>query len=430
MGVSSYVFPTAEHSRFAHSLGVYATAKKFFKHLQDRALVHGFQTPVAFDEYSETDFCIAALCHDIGHTAFSHVLESDLLPEGVLSHEECSLKILDAADLEIGGAVRSVADIASVKSLLKKSHPNQALADLLSSGLDVDRCDYILRDSKMAGVEYGSFDLNWLLHAITVEANELGQPVLLMDGPRGMDALRQFLSARRYLYRQVYFHSTIRGAQILLKGIFARLQDLGPVPDTLRLAPEAFHPMTRGKKMSMEGFLETTDIEILYMLRSFARSHSDPVLKYLARCFTRRTFPKCILDSGKANLPIARRYRIATEPPDGQKVVPTGAPLAADFAEVAGELKRFVGKKLSENGVPEDAASYLVAFDSARFVSSSPTDLLFSFRGEVVALHQIDPECVGFDVAKLLETFSITRLFVPREVAAAALEYLDANYAK
>src|SRR5450631_2751605 len=186
MGVSSYVFPTAEHSRFAHSLGVYATAKKFFKHLQERALVHDLQTPVVFDEYSETDFCIAALCHDIGHTAFSHVLESILLPEGVRSHEECSLKIIDTADLEIGAAIRSVADadIESVKSLLIKTHPNQALSDLVSSALDVDRCDYILRDSQMAGVEYGSFDLDWLLHAITVEVNELGQPVLLMDGPR------------------------------------------------------------------------------------------------------------------------------------------------------------------------------------------------------------------------------------------------------
>jgi hypothetical protein len=72
------------------------------------------------------------------------------------------------------------------------------------------------------------YDFKWLLHAMTVETNKLGQPVLLLDGPRGMDALTQFLSARRYLYRQVYNHPTIRGAQILLKAIFARLQDLGP----------------------------------------------------------------------------------------------------------------------------------------------------------------------------------------------------------
>src|SRR5258705_7897127 len=82
MGLSSFVFPTAEHSRFAHSVGVYATAKQVFAQLQIRARPLQFSGPwFRFDEAAENDFCIAALCHDIGHTAFSHVLENVLLPE-------------------------------------------------------------------------------------------------------------------------------------------------------------------------------------------------------------------------------------------------------------------------------------------------------------------------------------------------------------
>src|SRR5262245_9120995 len=84
MGLSYFVFPTAEHARFAHSLGVYATAKSAFRQLQRRAVALDFQTQgLKFDDYSELDFCLAALCHDIGHSAFSHVLETILLPDGV-----------------------------------------------------------------------------------------------------------------------------------------------------------------------------------------------------------------------------------------------------------------------------------------------------------------------------------------------------------
>ena len=131
---------------------------------------------------------------------------------------------------------------------------------------------------------------------MTIETNELGQPVLLLDGPRGLDALRQFLSARRYLHRQVYYHPTVRGAQLLLKGIFGRMQDIGQHADSVRLTPACMHPLTRGQKLSVEDFVETTDIEVGYMIRQFAREHREPVLNFLATLFVQRQFPKCVLD--------------------------------------------------------------------------------------------------------------------------------------
>ena len=104
-------------------------------------------------------------------------------------------------------------------------HPNLALNTLISGPFDVDRADYLLRDSLATGVGYGVYDQSWLLHSTLVDVNESHQPMFMLDGPRGLDALRQFLFARRYMYRNVYLHPTIRSAQLLLSRIFERISE-------------------------------------------------------------------------------------------------------------------------------------------------------------------------------------------------------------
>src|ERR1700733_4402453 len=269
MGLSSLVFPTAEHSRFSHSLGVYATAKQVFSQLRLRANPLQLSGPwFRFDDNAETDFCVAALCHDVGHTAFSHVLENVLLPEDFRSHEDCT-RALSGGDTNFAKAVENVADKEAVLLYFDKKHPNKALNDLISSPFDVDRCDYVLRDGVMSGVEYGTYDLKWLVHALrVVKAEYFGHPVLLLEGPRGIDALRQFLSARRYLYRHVYFHASVRSAQILLKGIFERMQDCGASLNAAELTPECLRPILATKKPSLSQFIDTTDNEIQFMIRN------------------------------------------------------------------------------------------------------------------------------------------------------------------
>ncbi|MDD1535908.1 hypothetical protein C7U89_21105 [Bradyrhizobium sp. WBOS4] len=430
MGLSSYVFPTAEHSRFAHSLGVFATASQVFRLLQQRAAPLDLQTPgLRFDDEAMAEFGIAALCHDLGHSAFSHVLETILLPDGIRNHEDCTVAIL-SADTPVASAVNDAADIDAVKNLLKKRHANKALVELISSTFDVDRCDYILRDSRMAGVEYGKYDLKWLFHAITVETNDFGLPILLLDGPRGLDALRQFLAARRYLHRQVYFHPTIRGAQLLLKGIFARMQDIPEHPDSVRLAPKCLHSIASGQKPSLDDFIQTTDVEIAYMIRSFASDHSDEVLRLLADMFVRRQFPKAVLDSAKSNKPLSQRYRMSDEPfseAERQGVLMEEF-LPADLLSVTDDLREYVRGRFQNNQLPEDAATYLVAFDQVTFNSAPPSDLLFSFQGNAVPLERIDPTCVGFNIENLLETFSVNRVYVPRDFVAESREYVEKKY--
>jgi HD superfamily phosphohydrolase len=418
-GFTSYVFPTAEHSRFAHSLGVYATAIQFFRHLKLRSGNLSLSPLVDFDEKTESDFMVAALCHDIGHTPFSHVLEAMLLPKGIGRHEDCTVALLDETRT-IGKAIKVAADLDAVKLFIANKHPNKALNDLISSEFDVDRCDYLIRDAHMAGVEYGRFDLKWLLHAVTVEVNELGQPVLLMDGPRGIDAFRQFLSARRYMYRQVYYHPTIRGASILLKAIFRRMQDYKDHSESLQLIPTCLQSAISGN-ISIDDFLRTTDIEVNFMIRNFADSHRDPVLSHLAQLFVTRQFPKAVLDSAKVNESLTYRYKFGDDVESENAIATEASP----FLE---ELRAFVADRLQRIAQPPEVANYLVAIDRAPFKSPLPTDILFAFGGETVSLQEIDSGCVGFDVEKLSEPFAITRLFVPRGVSDAAREYIQARF--
>lgn len=426
MGLSSYVFPTAEHSRFVHSLGVFANAQQAFGHLAQRALNFDFQTPgIMFDEDLQLEFCIAALCHDIGHSAFSHVLETVLLPDGLRNHEECTRAMLTDGNREVSREINNISDLQSVVFLLEKSHPNRALSDLISSTFDVDRCDYILRDSRMSGVEYGSYDLKWLLHAMAIETNSLNQPVLLLDGPRGLDALRQFFSARRYLHRQVYLHPTVRAAQILLKAIFSRIQDLDPCQETFELTPKCLHPVIRHEKLSMEDFINTRDIEVNIMISNFAHSHEpkfDATLKLLSQYFMSRRFPKCVLDSARSSSPISNAYKIRDEYHANDDVV--------EFTSVVEDLTNYIAELFERSSLPREAAPYLVAYDPVPFDSNPPTDLLFSFGTEIITFPEIDSRSVGFDVESLLEAFLIHRIFVPKGFEQAAKGRLNEKYAR
>ncbi|MCI0662459.1 MAG: hypothetical protein L0220_15425, partial [Acidobacteria bacterium] len=338
--------------------------------------------------------------------------------------EECTRAILNDPTREIHKAINGISDLQSVLALLERRHPNKALSDLISSTFDVDRCDYILRDSLMSGVEYGSYDLKWLLHAMAIETNSLDQPVLLLDGPRGLDALRQFLSARRYLHRQVYLHRTIRAAQILLKAIFSRIQDLPPSDETRGLAPKCLRAIVDHNKLSIDDFLQTRDIEVNILVTNLT-THSDPALRYLASLFLERKFPKCILDSARSSSGISRSFRIQ----DDAEAPPPEYASYAQFTAVVEELRAHVSALMSRQDLPQDAANYLVAYDPADFDSTAPTDLLFSFGEDVVTFPEIDSDCVGFDVESLLDAFRIHRIFVPCGFEQSSKELLRANYA-
>lgn len=430
MGLSSLVFPTAEHSRFAHSLGVYATAKETFRALKIRSERLSITFPgMRFDDDAEQEFCMAAMCHDIGHTAFSHVLEDVLLPHGMTNHEDCTLKLLES-DTELGAAIKNSTDLQSVLYYINGDHANIALTQLISGLFDLDRCDYLLRDSHNCGVQYGQFDFPWLLHAMSVDLNYLGQPILVLDGPRGIDALRQFLSARRHMYRQVYYQPTIRGGQILLKGIFERLGERPMKKSKLPAVPQGLKAFASGEPVSQEDFLNTTDVEVTYFINVLANTCDDPILNDLCNMFVQRRLPKAVLDSAKASRPLSESIGLAFPKAAenfGRQLDFFGQD-DVDEMEFLLSCRTFVESKLKAQGRNPSIAQYTVNSERIIFQSVPPTDIVVAYGDGKVPLEELAERPAMRGLPEISESFELYRLYAPVEYRDQLHEFIRNQY--
>ncbi len=228
LGLTSYVYHGAEHSRFGHSLGVMHLAGRFAERL-----VHGNKSLV-IDAlgWTEPDFernaerlvleaRLGGLLHDIGHAPFSHVGEEQLFPPG-RRHEDYSAAIIVAPDLGIGDIIDSqLEDWAvtkeSVAALAGGSvHEAGFLGELISGPLDVDKMDYLLRDSLFCGVEYGKYDIGRIMDTLVLYDEEVdGNLRLGLDGG-GLHSVEGFILARYFMFNQVYLHAVRRSFDHIL----------------------------------------------------------------------------------------------------------------------------------------------------------------------------------------------------------------------
>src|SRR5688572_27088484 len=207
LGLAHFAYQAAEHSRFTHSLGAF--------HLATRILAK-LKTKYEISDDDHTAVRAAALLHDIGHGAFSHVLETIL----GFHHEEFSVEAVLSDETEVGEILRSYCSMLPerVADIIRGTFRPMALAQLVSSQLDVDRMDYLLRDSLMTGVKYGIYDLEWIIKSI--EINQTDDQLYV--SARGIYAVEDYLQARYYMFRQVYFHRTLRPAEAILHGVIRR----------------------------------------------------------------------------------------------------------------------------------------------------------------------------------------------------------------
>src|SRR5262245_48648901 len=204
LGLAHFAYQAAEHSRFTHSLGAF--------HLATRILAK-LRTRYSISDDDQLAVRVAALLHDVGHGAFSHVLESIL----DFHHEDFTVEAVLSNETEIGKLLCLYSpDLAPrVAEIIRGTFRPMALAQLVSSQLDVDRMDYLLRDSLMTGVKYGVFDLEWIIKSM--ELNETDDQLYV--SARGLYAVEDYLQARYYMFRQVYFHRTLRAAETLLQSL-------------------------------------------------------------------------------------------------------------------------------------------------------------------------------------------------------------------
>jgi len=204
MGMADLVYPGAVHTRFAHSLGACHLAGKAMDELRAKGIATNN------DEYLATR--MAALLHDVGHGPFSHSLEKSLV--GGVSHEILSGLIMKSMNDEMGGILEKAIQV------FDRSYPAHYLHQLVSSQMDVDRMDYLNRDSFYTGVSEGVIGYDRILQMLTVNNNEL------LVEEKGVHSVEKFIIARRLMYWQVYLHKTVLGTELLLVNIMKRAKEL------------------------------------------------------------------------------------------------------------------------------------------------------------------------------------------------------------
>ena len=264
MGLSYLVYPGAHHTRFHHALGC--------MHLMQRAIAVLKGKNVAITKDEENGLLCAILLHDIGHGPFSHALEHSLI-KGV-DHESISLLFIEKLNETFGGRLDMAIEI------FKGGHPKKFLNQLVSSQLDMDRLDYLRRDSFYTGVTEGNISSERLISMLNVHQNEL------VIEEKGLYSVEKFLMARRFMYWQVYLHKTSLVAELLLLKLMKRARSqrrLGRhLPGSAKLLN--FLEMVEGGfgHESLDDFARLDDIDVMSTLKIWA-THNDFILSNLSQ---------------------------------------------------------------------------------------------------------------------------------------------------
>jgi uncharacterized protein len=288
MGFAWLVYPGAEHSRFGHALGAFHVARRVVEALEVAPEVG-------------RDVKLAALLHDIGHGPFSHAWEHVFAGD---DHEAWGAAMV-TGDAELCEALRALdpALPETLRSFWDKRYRPGFARKLVSSQLDVDRLDYLLRDGHYSGAGYATFDLDWILHALRIEAiHDSEDPTdLVVDYRRGMYAVEQYLFARSYMYAQVYHHKTVRAAEWMFIKVMQRFGELcraGAAPPGLDVAAR----IATGAQPSVADYLWLDDLTVLTAIDGWAglgpggeaAAADDPLLRDLATRLVRRRLFKTI----------------------------------------------------------------------------------------------------------------------------------------
>jgi HD superfamily phosphohydrolase len=279
LGLGLYTYQGAEHSRFTHSLGAFHLMTRVLDRLSER---------YSIDPADRVAARAAALLHDVGHGSFSHVMEKLIN----FHHEQRTVQVIRNEQSEIGTLLKSFAtDLpGKVAAIIEGTFRPSALAQLVSSQLDVDRMDYLLRDSLMTGAKYGIYDLEWIINALAID--EAADRIYVEA--RGVYAVEEYLQARYYMFRQVYFHRTLRSAEAALRSIMQRaLWLLDDGAEVWHAPGTAFEKILRREELSIAEHLQIDDSDFVFHVKQWQDS-SDEILSDLSRRFTSRRLFKAI----------------------------------------------------------------------------------------------------------------------------------------
>lgn len=315
LGVTSLAFPGAEHSRFAHAVGSAYVMKRFVARLRT---IHG-ELPQAQRVTAElaTEALAAALLHDLGHGPLSHLFE-DVIP-GAPEHEAWTERIILDPSTAVCRVLSAVDPTlpARVVDLVHGRHPLAYLAKAVSGELDVDRCDYLLRDAHATGVRYGVYDLDWLLRSLCFAPRgpeNDGAPGLAIDGAKGLPAIEAFIIARLFMFQQVYLHKASRAAEWMIRRILARAVAVLQSGGQLDGVPAAMTSAARGEPIGLSEYLDLDDDVLWVAMHAWERGKDAPLADLAARIRRRSLFKTIELFGEQASIEgQARALAVARE---------------------------------------------------------------------------------------------------------------------
>jgi len=259
MAMALLVYPGAVHTRLHHSLGAY--------HLMCDALNILKEKNIDISKDEEQAAKIAILLHDMGHGPYSHALENVLVQD--IHHEKLSILLMQKLNKEFNGALKMAIEI------FIDTYPKKFLHQLVSGQLDVDRMDYLNRDSFFTGVSEGVIGYDRIIKMLTVHHEEL------MVEEKGIYSIEKFLVARRLMYWQVYLHKTALCAEKMLVNIIRRAREIQAASASAALNI-FLNTKFDDKKIEqhLDNFCKIDDYDVLFSIKMWA-SHPDTILSYL-----------------------------------------------------------------------------------------------------------------------------------------------------
>ncbi len=296
LGLVHYVFPSAEHSRFSHCLGAAHLAIRFGRQVQEEAR-RIFVTGLVPEEDAVADFALAALCHDLGHGPLSHAWEREIVGDDFDRVAWATALGLDVNDSIVRDAkwhemvghgllswpegqlhrllkLHETDRPERIRQFLSKRYYYPYLPRLLNSDVDVDRADFIMRDTHNTGVAYGRYDLDWLISTCTLgKSEDTNEWVVGFDTHKAVRVIEQFLIARQAMYDTVYHHKTVRCIEGMVALLLKRLKDVvagGSAP----ASPDLISPMIkilRRETLEPHEFLRLDDFALFVLIDTVAQ---------------------------------------------------------------------------------------------------------------------------------------------------------------
>lgn len=358
MAFAHLVYPGAVHSRLHHSLGAY--------HLMCNALSELKGKGFEISSEEELGAKVAILLHDIGHGPFSHALEKELISD--VHHETISIFLMQKLNEEFNGQLQIAIDIFTAK------HPKRFLHQLISGQLDVDRLDYLIRDSFFTGVAEGVVSYDRIIKMLTVKDGEL------MVEEKAIYSIEKFLVSRRLMYWQVYIHKTVLSAEMMLVKLIRRAKELIANNNEVNAATTElnFFLQHKGSTAFIEQHLDTfcrlDDHDVMATIKNWCH-HSDKILSALSRCLVERKLLK---------------IKLQAEPFD---------------VSLVKHKKKEISQKL---GISEEETDYFVFTGAASNTTYDPRDekinILFK-DGSVKDISKVDNALIHQDLSSTIKKY-------------------------